>query len=58
MSRTAAVRVSRRFLDFTAHQDVQLAVGLDLDWPKAAGSTAGGGSSGKLKAVRFVCVCV
>lgn len=44
--------VSRRFLDFTAHQDLQLAAGLDLDWPKAAKTAVGGGSSSsKLNAV-------
>jgi hypothetical protein len=53
MSRTGAVRLSRRFLDFTAHQDLQLTAGLDLDWPRAAKAAVGGGrsSSNKLKAV-------
>lgn len=53
MNRTGAVRLSRRFLDFTAHQDLQLTAGLDLDWPRAAKAAVGGGrsSSNKLKAV-------
>lgn len=52
MTRTAAVRVSRRFLDFTAHQDLQLSLGLDVDWPKAAKTAVGSSSSSsKPKAV-------
>eukprot|EP00882_Tetradesmus_deserticola_P020162 GHRQ01021732.1.p1 GENE.GHRQ01021732.1~~GHRQ01021732.1.p1 ORF type:complete len:185 (+),score=47.82 GHRQ01021732.1:754-1308(+) len=43
--RGARVAVCRRFLDFTAHQDLQLAAGVDVDWPKAA-KTAVGSSSG------------
>jgi hypothetical protein len=50
MVRGARVAVSRRFLDFTAHQDLQLSAGLDLDWPKAA-KTAAGSSSSKLNTV-------
>lgn len=50
MTRTAHIAVSRRFLDFTAHQDLQLTAGLDLDWPKAAKTAVGGSSSSKLKA--------
>lgn len=50
MTRSANVRVSRRVLDFTAHQDLQLSVGLDLDWPKAAKTAVGGGRSNALKA--------
>jgi hypothetical protein len=54
MTRTASVRLSRRFLNFTANQDLQLSAGLDLDWPKAAKAAVGGSSSStsKLKAVR------
>jgi hypothetical protein len=50
MVRGARVAVSRRFLDFTAHQDLQLSAGLDLDWPKAA-KTAVGSSSSKINTV-------
>ena len=52
-SKFAAVRVSRRFLNFTEHQDLQLSVGLDLDMPGVS-KRASGGSSGvsqKLKPV-------
>eukprot|EP00775_Hariotina_reticulata_P003981 gene3981-4234_t len=55
MVRTAKVSVSRRFLDFTAHQDLQLSAGLDLDWPRPARNAVGGAqssSSSKVKAVR------
>jgi hypothetical protein len=52
MVRGARVAVSRRFLDFTAHQDLQLSAGLDLDWPKAA-KTAVGSSSSKLNTVNL-----
>jgi hypothetical protein len=52
MVRGARVAVSRRFLDFTAHQDLQLSAGLDLDWPKPAKTAVGGSSSSsKLNAV-------
>jgi len=54
MSRTGSVRLSRRFLDFTAHQDLQLSAGLDVDWPRPARTAAGGSSSGKLKAVSLL----
>jgi hypothetical protein len=56
MNRTASVRLSRRFLNFTANQDLQLSAGLDLDWPKAAKAAVGGSSSSKLKAVSGDCV--
>ncbi|KAF6262889.1 hypothetical protein COO60DRAFT_553009 [Scenedesmus sp. NREL 46B-D3] len=49
MVRGARVAVSRRFLDFTAHQDLQLVAGLDLDWPKAAKTAAGSNSSSSSK---------
>lgn len=49
MARTGHVSISRRFLDFTAHQDLQLTAGLDLDWPRAAKTATG--SSRKIKAV-------
>lgn len=58
MVRTAKVSVSRRFLDFTAHQDLQLSAGLDLDWPRAARSAVGGArSSSRVKAVRTRLYC-
>eukprot|EP00877_Chromochloris_zofingiensis_P011258 jgi/Chrzof1/6386/Cz18g08120.t1 len=34
-SRRAGVRISRRFLNFTERQDLQLAAGLDVDWTTA-----------------------
>lgn len=50
------MRLSRRFLDFTAQQDLQLTAGLDLDWPRAANTAVGGSgsSSSKLKAVSLI----
>jgi hypothetical protein len=38
------VRVSRRFLNFTERQDLQLSAGVDVDWPSAGGGarTTGG----------------
>jgi len=50
-SKFAAVRVSRRFLNFTEHQDLQLSVGLDLDMPGVSkrASGASSGVSQKLK---------
>lgn len=55
MTRTGCVRLSRRFLDFTAQQDLQLTAGLDLDWPRVANTAVGGSSSSnKLKAVSGV----
>eukprot|EP00878_Enallax_costatus_P004061 GHUV01004286.1.p1 GENE.GHUV01004286.1~~GHUV01004286.1.p1 ORF type:complete len:194 (+),score=50.68 GHUV01004286.1:273-854(+) len=50
MMRTAHIALSRRFLDFTAHQDLQLTAGLDLDWPKPAKTAVGSNRSSKLKA--------
>lgn len=53
-SRAATVRVSRRFLDFTAHQDLQLTAGLDLEWPKAARGAVGSRRATKVKAEPYV----
>ncbi|KAI8466711.1 MAG: hypothetical protein J3K34DRAFT_524335 [Monoraphidium minutum] len=46
LSRRVGVRVSRRFLNFTQRQDLEVAAGLDVDWPTAARSAAGGGGGG------------
>ncbi|KAF8061903.1 EGF1 [Scenedesmus sp. PABB004] len=50
MVRSGHVAVSRRLLDFTAHQDLQLTVGLDLDWPRPAKAASGAARSGQLNA--------
>lgn len=44
VSRRAGIRVSRRFLNFTQRQDLEVSAGLDVDWP--AGAAAGGGGAG------------
>ncbi|KIY97113.1 hypothetical protein MNEG_10847 [Monoraphidium neglectum] len=45
VSRRAGVRVSRRLLNFTQRQDVEVAAGLDLDWPARGRGIGGGGAS-------------
>lgn len=54
VNRTAGVKLSRQWLNFTEHQDLQLSLGLDLDWAGTARQAAGSSSSRALGGVKPV----
>lgn len=47
VNRTAGVKLSRQWLNFTEHQDLQISLGLDVDWAGAARQATGSSSSSK-----------
>ncbi|GBF92420.1 hypothetical protein Rsub_04524 [Raphidocelis subcapitata] len=47
LARRAGLRLSRRLLNFTQRQDVELTAGLDVDWPGAGGQSGQPGQSGR-----------